>query len=274
MGKTTGISWCDHTFNPWIGCQKVSAGCQHCYAARDNARYQWVKEWGKDYRLTSDENWKKPIQWAKLAVKDGVIRRVFCASLADVFDENVPEYWRGNLWELIKKTESIGGLEWLILTKRPENITENFMFRYVPFLKNIRIGTTVENQDVLEVRLKNLIWNWYGKNFVSVEPMLSEVSFKQNWTDYLEGWYTEAQPGSDGEPEPVQAPMPKIDWLIAGCESGTNARPCNIEWMQILRDQTSAFDIPFFLKQLVVDGKLTKEPYLDGRKWLEFPKEG
>jgi protein gp37 len=97
MGDKTGIAWCDHTFNPWIGCQKVSAGCQNCYAERENNFRKWVPKWGKDYRPTGRANWEKPIQWAKQAVADGVTRRVVCASLADVFDIQAPSYLRVDL---------------------------------------------------------------------------------------------------------------------------------------------------------------------------------
>jgi protein gp37 len=382
MGKNTEIAWCDHTFNPWIGCQKVSAGCQNCYAEKLANFHGWVNEWGKDYKLTSDSNWKKPIKWAKQAVKDGVVRRVFCASLADVFDENVYEHWRANLWGLIEETERIGGLEWLLLTKRPENITEDFMLRFVPHLRNIRIGITVENQEMAEKRLPIFVNNWGGKNFISVEPMLGPINLSgylgvKNETkksrvnslsggfnggirnrqgrENLEGFVQEGQgvgtgnkndtlqteksgtfggevfsgKGDDQQEEsacisasphlvsfsrrnpgeyddqsqkrehsgqqnrefgnvdnvgadssllsrfgkpPEKELGGSICWVICGCESGTSARPCNIEWIRDLRDQCVASGTPFFLKQMSVDGKLVKEPFLDGRQWLEFPK--
>ena len=246
MGENSKIAWCDATFNPWIGCQKVSAGCQNCYAEALAKRYGWVKEWGKDYHLTSDANWKKPIQWAKQAVKDGVVRKVFCASLADVFDDDIDKDWRSRLMELIHKTGNIGGLEWLILTKRPENINLFSWYWIENPPKYIRIGITCENQEMYDRRVPILLDSWKGKNFISYEPALSLLHL-----------------GSYGY---------KINWLIAGCESGTSARSANIEWFRIIRDQCDAFDIPFFLKQMSVDGKLTVEPELDGKKWLEFPR--
>jgi protein gp37 len=277
MGEATNILWAGrplpdgtiekgYSWNPWIGCQKVSAGCLHCYAARDNARYQWVREWGKDYRLTSDSNWKKPIQWAKQAVKDGVIRRVFCASLADVFDANVQELWRARLWQLVEETYHIGGLEWLLLTKRPENINTRIPMN-IYHLSNVRIGITCENQEMFDLRVPILLNSWTGKNFISVEPMLSAISFektaysvKQVGTRKIAGFT-------------LSGLMRQINWVICGCESGTGARPCNIEWIRDLRDQCQAANVPFFLKQMEVDGKLVKEPYLDGVNWLEFPKD-
>jgi protein gp37 len=247
-----------YSFNPWIGCQKVSAGCQNCYAEKLAHFRGWVNEWGKDYKLTSDSNWKNPIKWAKQAVKSGVVRRVFCASLADVFDDNIPNiWWRQNLWDLIDKTGKIGGLEWLLLTKRPETID-----RFIPWIwrqeppDNVRIGVTCENQEMFDKRAPILLDQWKGKNFISYEPALSLLHL-----------------GSYGY---------KIDWLIAGCESGTNARGANTQWFRIIRDQCNAFDIPFFLKQMMIPKggidepykglELEKEPCLDGRQWLEFPK--
>ena len=172
MGEKTGIAWCDHTFNSWIGCAKVSAGCQNCYAEKLAHFHGWVKEWGKDYRLTSDANWKKPIQWAKNAVRDGVVRRVFCASLADVFDANVSWVWLAKLFALIQETEAIGGLEWLILTKRPENIKR---VHTIEAFTNIRLGITAENQEMFDKRMPIFLDAWSGNNFISVEPMLSGV---------------------------------------------------------------------------------------------------
>ena len=237
------------SWNPWIGCQKVSAGCLNCYAARDNDRHHWVPEWGKDYRLTSDANWKKPIQWAKQAVKDGVVRRVFCASLADVFDHNVNWEWRARLFQLISDTEKIGGLEWLLLTKRPEYIQQMHM---IETFSNIRIGITCENAEMARLRMPIFLEAWKGKNFISWEPALSPIT---DWIPFCDNLH--------------------MDWIIAGCESGANmkpGRPCNIEWIRDMRDQCVESGTPFFLKQTVIDGKLVKEPYLDGRQWLEFPK--
>jgi protein gp37 len=246
MGEITGIAWTDHTFNPWIGCTKISAGCKNCYAARDNNRYRWVGEWGKDYRLTSDENWKKPIRWAENAVTDGVTRRVFCASLSDVFDNKVCQEWRDRLWILIDATYAIGGLEWLILTKRPENIKDMYP-NGLYGEPSIRMGVTAENQEMFDKRLPILMNHWRGKNFVSVEPMLSRINIEQQAFH--------------------------LDWVIAGCESGSSGRECRPEWARDLRDQCGWYSIPFFLKQLMDNDKLVVKPVLDGMQWLQFPED-
>jgi len=262
MGEKTGIAWTDHTFNSWIGCQKVSEGCRNCYAETMAKRYGWVKEWGNDYRRTSEANWKKPIQWARQAVRDGVIRRVFCASLADVFDPNVPEQWRLDLWDLILDTEEIGGLEWLLLTKRPENISE--MFEYMMRVTNVRMGVTAENQEMADKRIPILLDAWSGKNFVSYEPAIGPVDYRRYGYIQWGSRYMEI----DGTPWPNQ-----IHWIICGAESGPNARPMDIEWARSVRDQCEAAGVPFFLKQMVVDGKLVHMPELDGKVWDQFPED-
>jgi len=271
MGEKTGIAWTDHTFNPWIGCQKISEGCRNCYAARDNNRYQWVNEWGKDYRRTSEQNWKKPIQWANKATKDWTIRRVFCASLADVFDPNVPQEWREDLWDLIRSTAFIeeteihsAGLEWLILTKRPENIRKMLPLEwqdYPPYY--IRMGVTAENQEMADKRILILLGSWSGKNFLSYEPAIGPLDL----------WGAKYDNPNGGKTGAITSWPGMIQWLICGAESGPAARPMDIEWARSVRDQCVAANVPFFLKQMVVDGKLNVLPELDGKVWDQFPKD-
>jgi protein gp37 len=125
MGENSKIEWCDHTFNPWIGCQKVSPGCDHCYAeAMMDLRYKKV-QWGPhgERQRTSEQNWRLPTQWNAQArtfrKENGHRPRIFCASLADVFDNQIDTSWRDDLFALIRKCNR---LDWLVLTKRPENI--------------------------------------------------------------------------------------------------------------------------------------------------------
>lgn len=247
MSEKTGIAWCDSTFNPWIGCTKISAGCANCYAERDNKRYSWVDGWGKGSprKRTSAENWKKPLQWARAAVKEGVTRRVFCASLADVLDDEVSPEWRSDLFKLIDETGAIGGLEWLLLTKRARNIAwmlpQSWLKNPPPY---VRMGVTAEDQPNWNMRVNQLVHAWEGKNFVSVEPMLGMVY-----------------------------PTVKVDWVICGCESGTGSRPTEYRWIDNLICDCQKQEIPFFLKQITQEGKLIKEPSYGGRQWLEVPNE-
>ena len=149
MGQTK-IEWCDYSFNPWVGCTKVSPGCDHCYAEGWAKRTGQSSLWNGDRRRTSETNWRQPLKWNKAAASDGRRRRVFCASVADVFDNQVPEQWREDLFKLIAATPD---LDWLLLTKRPQNIQ-----RFLPWgpsaapWRNVWLGTTVENQEEMARR--------------------------------------------------------------------------------------------------------------------------
>lgn len=239
MGEKTAISWTDATWNPWIGCTKVSQGCAHCYAELQNRRYNWAPDgWGpgKPRRRTSEANWKKPIAWAKQAVKDGVTRRVFCASLADVFDPEIPWEWRWDLMELIEETGRIGGLEWLLLTKRPENISM-LKLRWLNDPPNfIRLGVTAEDQENANRRIPLLLSAWHGKTFISFEPLLSPILFRIDWLPVLIGDGPESFPG--------------IDWAIVGGESGPGCRAMDLDWARYIRDRCKEAGVPFFFKQI------------------------
>lgn len=257
MGETT-IGWTStilpdgrrypgYTFNPWIGCTKISTGCLNCYAERDNQRFNWVQGWGPGAprRHTSAKNWTAPLNWAAEAAKLGIVRRIFCASLADIFDEEVSQAWRDSLWNLIEVTGRVGSVEWLLLTKRAENITSMFRQQWLdqpPAF--IRMGVTGENQEMWDLRVSELMDVWHGKNFVSIEPMIGEVRLSR---------------------------VNKPDWIICGCESGPHKRTMMAAWVQNLIIDSRQLGIPFFLKQMLIDGKLVKEPCFIGRQYLEFP---
>ena len=145
MGDTTKIEWADMTFNPWIGCTRVSPACDHCYAAdMMDTRYGRVK-WGagEPRSRTSDANWRKPIQWDKTAKKAGARPFVFCSSLADVLDNEVDPKWRADLFDLIRATPN---LVWLLLTKRIGNV-EKMVGHYDNWPANAALGATMANQD-------------------------------------------------------------------------------------------------------------------------------
>ena len=154
MGESTEISWCDHTFNPWIGCARVSAGCDNCYAESMAKRYGW-HDWKNETprHLTSDAYWRQPIRWNINARAAGVPARVFCASLADVFDPHAPAGARERLWELIAETP---WLNWLILTKRPSPMRT--MLPCVPQRlavdwPNVWLGVSAEDQATYDQRM-------------------------------------------------------------------------------------------------------------------------
>jgi len=237
MGENSKIEWTDHTFNPWVGCQKVSPGCDRCYAeAMMDHRYHRV-EWGPrgERKRTSVANWRKPRQWAKAA--NGTRPRVFCASLADVFDNQVPSEWRSDLFDLIAATPE---LDWLLLTKRPENLIRMFP---TGDWENIWLGTTCEDQEHYLKRYRLISEARVAVRFISYEPALGPLSIKL------------AVP-------PVRAP----DWIICGGESGVGARTMEPWWARNVRDDCAQFGIAFFMKQMT-----GKKPIPDDLMVREFP---
>ena len=241
MAENTNISWARHTFNPWLGCQKVSPGCDFCYAeawAKRSGLVTWGP--GESRRLTSPANWRKPLLWDKRAREAGVRERVFCASLADVFDNAVPEEWRSRLFEMVALTPS---LDWLLLTKRPQNIPA---LRFeADILPNVWLGTTTENQTEFDRRAPHLVAHHPAVRFLSVEPMLGPVD--------------------------ISAHADRIDWIICGGESGPRHRPMDPAWARDLRDQCAEHGIPFWFKQHShrFPGRA---PLLDGVEYHQLPE--
>lgn len=262
MAENTGIEWADHTFNPWIGCTKVSPACDHCYAEEWAKRFKGPA-WGKERRRTSTANWQKPLRWnreaAAFRAAHGRAPMVFCASLADVFDNQVPDEWRLELWELIAQTPD---LVWLLLTKRPQNIRkmlpvmDSSLPGYRPWHQrwpwpHVWLGTTVENQAEADRRIPHLLSVPAAKRFLSCEPLLGPVDLTnlsvvspggvEQWNalDRIEGREAAAEGGVSGV----------IDWVIAGGESGREARPSHPDWFRSLRDQCAGAGVPFLFKQ-------------------------
>ena len=256
MGENSKIAWTDHTHNPWIGCAKVSAACKHCYAESDTfarrSRANGLELWGVDgaRHVTSDAYWKQPLRWNKEAEKAGVRRRVFCASLSDVFElrpDLAPT--RARLWALIAATPH---LDWLLLTKRPEHATDLANLAalhawdqhgvHVPaWPTNVWLGTTVEDQSSAEARIPHLLSVPAKLRFLSMEPLLGPVDL---WA-FLKGSIRDKSLAALGSP-----PMPGVDWVIVGGESGSHARPFELAWARDLVRQCRAAGCAAFIKQL------------------------
>lgn len=278
MAQNSSIEWTDHTFNPWWGCSKVSPACLHCYA-ETWAKRVGQKVWGvrSPRRLFGTAHWEEPVRWDAEAEASGIRRRVFCASMADVFEsrsELTDE--RERLWTLVEATP---WLDWLLLTKRPQNI-----FRFAPWSNdwpnNVWIGTTVENQHWAEIRLPQLLAVPAERRFLSCEPLLGPLDLRPWTSNRAKNLYP-------------------IDWVIAGGESGPKARAMLPGWARDLRDQCRSAEIPFHFKQWghwapaqkgseratefwdAVEGKLIKmvplgkKPagrFLDGKTWNQVPR--
>lgn len=234
MGENTKIEWAKHTFNPWIGCTKVSPGCDHCYA--ETFAHRFGGGWGKGAprRLTSESNWKLPLRWNRAAEKAGRRDRVFCASLADVFDNEVPDAWRDRLFALIDCTPN---LDWLLLTKRPQ-VALKYM-NPPSIMPNVWLGTSVENQPMADLRIPTLLKIPAAKRFLSVEPLLGPVDL----------WSSANYQLPDGSFGSAFAWGKGVNWVIVGGESGPKARPMHPAWARSIRDQCVAAGVPFFYKQ-------------------------
>ena len=259
--KNSNIEWTDHTFNPWIGCTKVSPGCDHCYAeARMDKRLHKV-QWGpgNPRQRTSEKYWEDPPAWnaahEAFFAEHGRRQRVFCASLADVFDNEAPALWRQHLMSLVARTPN---LDWLFLTKRIGNarkmLTEASMHdgllltaddQYQP-PTNLWIGATITSQAEADRDIPKLLAVPAAKRFLSMEPLLGPVSLR-----WASAW-------PENAPYIAQSPightnhldgLRRLDWIIVGGESGPGARPMHPDWASSLRDQCQAAGVPFLFKQ-------------------------
>lgn len=284
MAENTKIEWATHTMNPWRGCTKVSAGCKHCYADTLSKRNPTVLGiWGPNGTrvVASEPQWRLPVKWNREAKKLDDRPRVFCASLADVFEEwsTMPDSShdaimkaRKRLGELIVDTTE---LDWLLLTKRPQNVMHvaRDMWRFAHLQpngalpSNVWIGTSVEDQEAADKRIPLLSSIPAKVRFLSVEPLLGPLDLTGH--------------------------LASVHWVIVGGESGPDSRPMNPEWVRSIRDQCIAAKVCFFFKQYgdfaptytpdpLNDisfnghwvrrvGKKAAGRLLDGREWNEIP---
>lgn len=261
MGENSKIEWTDHTFNPWMGCTKVSPACDGCYAeAMMDHRYGKVT-WGPhgERVRTAPSNWKQPVKWNKEAGLAGTRPRVFCASLADVFDNQVPPEWRDDLFELIRTTPN---LIWLLLTKRPQNIVKMVKansLRYLP--PNAAIGCTVEDQERADINVPALLRAKHECGpafaFLSCEPLLGPIDLLHipvpdgEAGKYAGHGYTFNALQREDDLTLFNAPA-HLDWVIAGGETDQGkhkARPSNPDWIRSLRDQCAGAETAFHFKQ-------------------------
>jgi protein gp37 len=312
MATESKIEWTDATFNPWIGCTRVSPACDHCYAAVSTPARTLGVAWGtkQPRRRTSAANWKLPLRWnarpfyaccacgwrgdqpsiAGTALTDGLPscpacdalnlaqarRRVFCASLADVFDKEVYPWWRADLFALIGETPN---LDWLLLTKRIGNVPG--MLRDVrtelqlrghesmqwPW-PNIWLGATICNQAEADRDIPKLLAVPAAVRFLSMEPLLGPVSFEGMFAS------TDIRDGTNM--------LEELDWVIVGGESGPHARPMHPDWVRSMRDQCAATGTAFLFKQWgewapydrsTADGSLHVVPYSTDLPMQNFGKK-
>jgi protein gp37 len=212
-----------YTFQAWEGCEKVSEGCDHCYAEGRDLRYHGGRHWGPKQtprKPMSEAYWRQPHAWNRKAARLGVPLKVFCSSLADIFeDHSAVGPWRARLWGTIEATP---WLVWMLLTKRPANIR-----RLVPpgwlqaWPERVWIGTSVETQAWADVRIPLLLKVLAAVRFLSVEPLLG----------------------------PVRLSLDGIGWVIVGGESGPGYRPMALDWLEGAVVQCQAAGVSIWVKQ-------------------------
>ncbi len=242
MGENSRIEWTHHTFNPWLGCTKIGPPCDNCYAESWARRFDHHSLWDGERRRTTAANWRQPLRWNEAARARCVRHRVFCASLADVFDNQVPSEWRADLWLLIANTPH---LDWLLLTKRPQNIAKMLPPAWAEFgtPRNVWLGMTSGNQAEFDRDWPHLHAVNARVRFVSYEPALGAFSIWRNG-HWVKG----------------------LDWIICGGESGPRARMMNPEWARAIRDDCELAGIAFFMKQMTA-----KTPIPDDLMVRQFP---
>lgn len=219
------------TWNPFVGCRRVSPGCAHCYMFRDQAKY------GHDpsqVRRTSDKTFYAPLHYKEPHV-------IFTCSWSDFFIEEGDD-WRGEVWDVIRQTPQH---TYQVLTKRPERIAQCLPPEWGEGWPHVWLGVTAENQKAADKRLPLLLETPASFHWVCAEPLLGALDLG----DYLHG----------------------ISWLITGAESGPQARPLNEDWVRSLRDQCNGAGVAFCYKQNMVNGIRLRSPRLDGRVWDEMP---
>lgn len=291
MAEKTGISWCHSTFNPWRGCTRVSTGCERCYAETMSKRNpSTLGVWGPQGKrvVASEDYWKQPLKWNRQAEKAGERRRVFCASMADWLED-----WTGvvhnhenkamrvlpcGLWSeiadgicrqltlndmrarLLKTIHLTPNLDWLLLTKRPENfwqlMRETASLRHERWqdivdgaeladqwgrcdtpMPNIHFGVTAENQDAADKRIPLLNEIHASVRWLSCEPLLGPIEF------------SDVSRRSDAVKQLGKRSLDGINWTVVGGESGPHRRDMDLAWMQSIADQCQAAEVPVFIKQ-------------------------
>lgn len=232
MGDNTKIEWATHSWNPWIGCTKVGPPCDNCYAESLSKRYGWAT-WGPhgERKRTSPANWRKPHQWEKAARDAGRRDRVFCASLADWLDNQVPDSWRDDIAAVVAATPH---LNWLLLTKRIQNFDKHAPWLADDLPRNVWLGITCGDQTEFDRDWPKLRRLPAAVRFISYEPALG----------------------------PLRLPEGELpDWIICGGESGPKARLFDLAWARSIVAQCRATGVAAFVKQL---GAVPVEEFASG----------
>ena len=260
MSKTK-IPWATDSWNPVVGCSKVSAGCENCYAEAMNKRFHWIKDWNTPEFF--------PERLKKLNAKQKP-KTIFVCSTSDLFHEDVKYAW---IYQVVEKIIECKQHTFMFLTKRPlrmkavfETLRDDLSFDK---LSNLWLGVTAENQEMANKRIPILLDIPAAKHFVSLEPMLGELDLsilkpsKAMGLNALSGVRYDLVTYSQGK---------ALDFVIVGCESGRSRRKCKDEWVQRIINDCKYYKTPLMIKQLEQNGKLVHSPFFEGKQYLDFPK--
>lgn len=254
MSTKTTIEWCDHTFNPWIGCTKISSGCAHCYAETLANRF-YRGTWGPQgvRAPASEKAWDEIHRWHRAAERAGQPALVFSGSMCDIFERNNDDTVIAGRHRLFITIEQTPSLIWLLVTKRPENITSmvpgylgsGILFgdqgNWLRFPRsNVMFLTSVEDQASADKRIIELLRVPAAMRGLSVEPLLNFVDLG------LSSLVDDPDAYTGGTCRVADL----LHWVIVGGESGQKSRPCRISWLDDVGRQAKASNVPLFTKQL------------------------
>lgn len=280
MGKTA-IPYAEMGWPLTSGCTKISPGCDSCWACNQiasrlthlpdykgaavmrNGRAEWT---GKI--MTLDRHLQEPVHWGKP-------RRIFVNPMSDLFHPDIPFDFIHEVWDIIKQCPQH---QFMVLTKRVDRMAEVIEMIYrkealghaMGFWSHLWLGVTCENQEQADKKIPVLLKIPAKIRFVSVEPMLGSVNLRQiNYDRMVE---IDALTGDHGVVHPLQGRSENhFNWVIAGCESGPHRRHADINWFRSLRDQCQAAGVPYFLKQMEINGRVMEMPILDGKIYNKMP---
>lgn len=291
MSRKHGIGWVNvpgtkgETWNPIVGCSKVSQGCRYCYAETMAIRLagMGLQQYQEVIGPTADEEgakWngrtvfvpsqlEKPLRWTKP-------RTIFVCSMSDLFHPASRADWILDVLDVIERCPQH---TFIVLTKRAARLHDFMVYSYydrgMPVLKNLWLGVTAEDQDTAIDRIPNLLRTPAAVRWVSVEPMIGPVDLDDLVIPdghpgelHMDCLHCDVDPEDDGDYHGAT-----IDWVVCGCESGAGRRPMEVSWACSLRNQCQAADVPFFMKQMEVDGHVTKNMEMFPMEAMqEFPK--
>ncbi|MHC2068128.1 DUF5131 family protein [Bremerella sp. T1] len=237
--QNSKIGWTHYTWNPWWGCNKVSAACRHCYIG------QIMRRSGNepfDGPMRTKTTWRLPFRWNRAAIGTGERLRIFTCSMSDFFHPGADK-WRCEAWAIIQACQN---LDWLILTKRPELIRDRLPSDWGTGYPNVWMGVTVEDQSHIK-RIDKLAKIPAAVRFVSAEPLLGPVYFGRR--------------------------LRQLDWVITGCEKAAKAKRRGLEnsWVRNIRDECEASGVALFHKQYYQGNKIMFDGLIDGKIYQKWP---